>query len=209
MEIVIAPKRGEARTLLASGRAFYDGLGNKLGAVISLDDITERKRADEAHALLAALVESSEDAIFSKKLDGTIVSWNLGAERLYGYTAEEIVGKSVSILFPPDHEDELKQTIEQLARGERISQYETVRLAQGRQLGRCRGDRLRGQEYGRPDHCRIKHCTRHHQTQGAEAELQKAHEELENRVERRTAELALAKEAAKPPIRPRASSSHE
>jgi two-component system, LuxR family, sensor kinase FixL len=91
-------------------------------------DITERKRAEEERASLAAIVESSEDAIISKKLDGIIVSWNGGAERLYGYTAEEVVGKPLSILAPPDRADEMPGIIERLRRGERISHYETVRL---------------------------------------------------------------------------------
>ena len=91
-------------------------------------DITERKRAEEARASLAAIVESSEDAIISKTLDGTIVSWNRGAERLYGYTAEEVVGKPLSILLPPDRADDLPGIFERLRRGERISHFETVRL---------------------------------------------------------------------------------
>jgi PAS domain S-box-containing protein len=196
VEMVIAPREGAAHSVLASGRAFYDGQGKKLGAVVSLNDITERKRADEAHAFLAAIVESSEDAIISNKLDGTIVSWNLGAERLYGYTAEEVVGKPVSILFPHDHADELKRIIEQLARGERISQYDTVRQ-------RKDGSRVDvavtisavknkdGQIIVASNIARdISERKR------AEADLLKVHDELERRVERRTAELALAKEAA-------------
>ncbi|HUE70441.1 MAG TPA: PAS domain S-box protein [Pirellulaceae bacterium] len=91
-------------------------------------DITERKRADEARASLAAIVEFSDDAIISKKLDDTIVSWNRGAERLYGYTAQEVVGKPLSILLPPDRADELPGIIERLKGGEGISHYETVRL---------------------------------------------------------------------------------
>lgn len=65
-------------------------------------DITERMRAEETRASPAAIVESSEDAIISKRLDGTIVSWNRGAKRLYGYKEVEVVGKPLSILLPPD-----------------------------------------------------------------------------------------------------------
>src|SRR2546423_10422999 len=77
---------------------------------------------------LAAIIESAEDAIISKTLDGIITSWNRGAERLFGYTAEEIIGKPVVILIPPDHEDEEPGILERLRRGERIEHYETQRV---------------------------------------------------------------------------------
>ena len=91
-------------------------------------DITEQKRAEETQLRLAALVESSEDAIIGKDLNGTITSWNRGAAALYGYTAEEIIGKTVSMLIPPDHQDDFPIIMERLRRGERIEHYETVRL---------------------------------------------------------------------------------
>jgi len=91
-------------------------------------DITEEKRAEETRLRLAAIVESSEDAIIGKDLQGTITSWNRGAETLYGYTAEEIVGRPVSVLMPPDHQDDFPHIMERLRRGERIEHYETVRI---------------------------------------------------------------------------------
>jgi PAS domain S-box-containing protein len=94
-------------------------------------DITEQKRAEETRLRLAAIVESSEDAIIGKDLHGTITSWNRGAEALYGYTAEEVVGKPVSVLIPPDHQDDFPTIMERLRRGERIEHYETVRLCKG------------------------------------------------------------------------------
>jgi PAS domain S-box-containing protein len=90
--------------------------------------VLQQQRAAETHLRLAALVESSEDAIIGKDLNGTITSWNRGAEALYGYTAEEIVGKTVSVLIPPDHQDDFPIIMERLRRGERIEHYETVRL---------------------------------------------------------------------------------
>jgi len=90
--------------------------------------IRERQRADEAQARLAAIVESSDDAIIGKTLDGTIVTWNAGAQRVYGYTAEEIVGKSVSILLSPDHPNELPKILERISRGESVDHFETVRV---------------------------------------------------------------------------------
>jgi PAS domain S-box-containing protein len=91
-------------------------------------DITERKRAEETRARLAAIVESSEDAIFSKDLDGIILTWNRGAERMYGYSAAEVVGRPFSLLVPPEHGGEVSAILEQLRRGERLENYETVRL---------------------------------------------------------------------------------
>ena len=84
--------------------------------------------AAEPEAHLAAIVASSPDAIISKSLDGTILSWNPGAERLYGYAAEEVVGRPISVLVPPDRRDELRGIVERLRRGERVEPYDTVRL---------------------------------------------------------------------------------
>jgi PAS domain S-box-containing protein len=93
-----------------------------------LHDVTERKRAEQARSQLAAIVDSSDDAIISKSLDGMILSWNRGAERLYGYSAEEIIGKSISILIPPERPNELQEIIEHLKGGEVIQRYETTRM---------------------------------------------------------------------------------
>jgi len=97
------------------------------GAITSFVDISERKRIEEAAQRLASIVESSDDAIVSKDLKGVIKTWNAAAERLFGYLAEEVVGKSVTILIPPEREDEEPAILERLARGERIDHYETVR----------------------------------------------------------------------------------
>jgi PAS domain S-box-containing protein len=88
--------------------------------------------------LLAAIVESSDDAIFSKTLDGTILSWNKAAEKMYGYRAEEVIGRPVSILLPADRPDEVHDILERLQRGEKVEHFETVRVAQGGHLlGAC------------------------------------------------------------------------
>jgi two-component system cell cycle sensor histidine kinase/response regulator CckA len=91
-------------------------------------DITDRKRTETALSQLASIVESSDDAIVGKALDGTIVSWNGGAERIYGYSASEVIGKPVSILLPSDQQDELPQILEKIRRDERIQHYETIRI---------------------------------------------------------------------------------
>jgi PAS domain S-box-containing protein len=104
-----------------------DSEGRITGGVNMLVDVTERKRAEEANNRLAAIVESSDDAIISKNLDGIIRSWNSGATRIFGYTAQEAIGQPVTILIPPDHVDEEPAILERLRRGERIEHYETIR----------------------------------------------------------------------------------
>jgi PAS domain S-box-containing protein len=95
---------------------------------VRLRDITTRQRAEEALARLAAIVESSEDAIMSKTLDGIILTWNAGAERLYGYTAAEARGRSITFLMPDDRVEELPKILDRVRRGESMRQYETVRV---------------------------------------------------------------------------------
>jgi len=90
--------------------------------------VRERTRAEEGLARLASIVESSDDAIVGKTLDGTITSWNRGAERLYGYAASEVVGRPLSIIIPPELADELSEILERLKRGAPMENYETVRL---------------------------------------------------------------------------------
>src|SRR5262249_54378778 len=97
-------------------------------------DLIERARVEamlrereQQSRWLAAIVESSDDAIISKNLDGVITSWNKGAERIFGYLAEEVIGKPVLILIPPERHDEEPNILERIRRGERIDHYETIR----------------------------------------------------------------------------------
>ena len=95
--------------------------------VVNYRDITERKKYEEAQVRFASIVESSDEAITSKSLDGTITSWNKGAEKLYGYTAEEVIGRSVDILVPEDKKEELANMFQDLEEGKKIELMETIR----------------------------------------------------------------------------------
>ncbi len=109
--------------------------GEILHARVFMLDITDKKRADEAQMLLAAIVESSDDAIVSKNLNGIVTSWNAAAERILGYTAEEMIGKSILTIIPPElHADE-PEILRRIRAGEHIEHYQTVRVAKsGEQL---------------------------------------------------------------------------
>jgi PAS domain S-box-containing protein len=92
-------------------------------------DVTERKKAEETCLRLSAIVESSDDAIIGKTLDGIITSWNSGAERIYGYSADEAVGHPISMLVPPERPEEIPTILERIRRGEKVDHSETVRVA--------------------------------------------------------------------------------
>jgi PAS domain S-box-containing protein len=98
------------------------------GWEVSLRDISQRKHAEKALVATAAIVESSGDAIYSRTLDGIVLSWNSGAERLYGYRASEIIGKHISILVPTDRYQELQAFMDSLQLGEGVAHFETVGL---------------------------------------------------------------------------------
>jgi PAS domain S-box-containing protein len=105
----------------------HDSSGALIGAVNMLVEIGERKAADEARAYLAALVESSDDAIVSKNLEGIVTSWNRGAETMFGYRADEMIGRPISTIFPPDRLAEEDDILARLRRGEKVDHFETVR----------------------------------------------------------------------------------
>jgi len=96
--------------------------------ILTYHDITDREEAAETRARLAAIVESSDDAIIAESLDGTIVSWNLAAERVYGWSAEEVLGRPIAITVPPDRMDELHEYMEGVRKGNRVDHLETIRL---------------------------------------------------------------------------------
>jgi len=134
-EIVVERPDGQRMTVLAHANPIHDRAGNVIGGVNVLVDIDDRKRGEEALTTLAAIVGSSDDAIISKTLGGIITSWNAGAERIFGYTAEEAIGQPITLIIPPDRLGEEHDILARLRRGERIDHYETLRIAKdGRQL---------------------------------------------------------------------------
>ena len=118
------PSIGSRTIVLNARQLTRDGSGLFL---LTLQDVTERKRAERASSLLAAIVGFSDDAILSKKLDGTITSWNKSAERLFGYAPEEAIGQHITLIVPWERRSEEEEILRRLARGERFDHFETVR----------------------------------------------------------------------------------
>jgi len=102
--------------------------GQTVGIVVSFRDDTNRREAEVAQQLRSAIVDSSDDAIISTNLDGTITSWNKGAEVLFGYSAAEAIGRHISLIIPPDRRDEEAHILAQVNGGERLHPFETVRM---------------------------------------------------------------------------------
>jgi PAS domain S-box-containing protein len=124
--IVLA--NGEERTLHIKSDFIYNDENIPIRVKGIVQDITESKKAEEKIQTLANAVESSNDAIITLSLDSIIASWNKGAEQVYGYSAEEILGKDISILEPVNVKEKIKQLNEKIKQGERIQNYETFRL---------------------------------------------------------------------------------
>jgi PAS domain S-box-containing protein len=126
-EIVVERPDGTRVCVLPYPEPLRDASGEIVGAVNMLVDITDRKQAEEARSRLAAIVESSNDAVIAQSLDGTITSWNKGAERVFGYAAEEIVGRPITTLAAPGSSDDPLAILERIRQGERVEHYETLR----------------------------------------------------------------------------------
>ena len=129
---------GSEHWIASHGRVYWDGEGELRRAVRFVGvnrEITERKHAEATRARLAAIVESSEDAIVAKDLNAIIISWNAGAERLFGYRPEEAIGRPITLLIPPEMHDDERRMLQRLLAGERINHFETVRLTkEGRRI---------------------------------------------------------------------------
>jgi PAS domain S-box-containing protein len=188
-----------------------DAQGRPLRVMESNTDITERRLAEEVRERLAAVVESSEDAILSLNLDGTITTWNLGAEKLFGYAGAEAVGKPILILEPSERRNQVSDMLQRLGRGERIEEIDTVRVRKdgskidisarmfpikdsngaiigASKIARDITQRKRADE--EIQHLNDEMEARNKELVAQTVELQKARDELEVRVNERTDELA-------------------
>jgi PAS domain S-box-containing protein len=127
VEVIVERPDGSRAVVRPHPSLLRDDRGRILGAINLLVDVTDRKQLEMSQGHLSAIVESSEDAILSKNLDGIIQSWNKGAERLFGYSAEETIGQPVLMLIPPDRHDEEPDILARIRRGEHVDHFETVR----------------------------------------------------------------------------------
>jgi PAS domain S-box-containing protein len=131
LEHPVLTSNGEQRLVAWHNSLVRDRVGNILGTLSSGEDITERRHSEEAIRKLALIVESSEEAIIGKTLDGIILSWNPGAERLYGYTAEEAIGRHVKMLCSPERPGEMEAILERIRQGHHVGRIETVHCGKG------------------------------------------------------------------------------
>ncbi|OQW32810.1 MAG: hypothetical protein A4E19_05495 [Nitrospira sp. SG-bin1] len=182
-------RNGEYRWFLSRAVPIRDAEGDIVHWFGTNTDITELREAEEAQARLAAIVTSSDDAIIGNDLNGIITSWNRGAERLYGYTEQEAVGRSITVLMPPERIDEVPAILARIEMGESVEHYETIRRRKDGTLldisltvspirdeqGRIIGASKVGRD--------ITERKRH------EEELRRWKDELEVRVRERTSEL--------------------
>jgi PAS domain S-box-containing protein len=189
-ELEICSRNGEITPVLYNASVYRDHTGSVIGVFAAARDIAKQKRAEEARSRLAATVESSDDAIISEDLDGMITSWNQGAERLYGYSAAEALGRPVSILVPPDQQDQPAVLLRRIREGIRVEHFETERVRKdGRTIPvsltlsptRNRQGEINGAS------AIVRDITERKQAQEA---LQKVLAELEVRVKERTKELS-------------------
>ena len=132
---VLITREGRRVPIDDSGAPVRLANGDLVGIVVVFRDVTERKRAEHDHAWLAAIVDSSDDAIASKTLDGIVTSWNPAAMRLFGYAPAEIIGKPITTIIPPELHAEETEILTRLRRGEPIEHFETIRVAKdGRRI---------------------------------------------------------------------------
>jgi len=126
-ETIRRHKNGSLFPIELSISPIRDDSGSIIGASSIKRDLSERKRALQTSARLASIVESSDDAIISKTLEGTVLTWNAAAERMYGYPAQEIIGRSIYDLVPTDLQTEEQTILQRVGRGEHVAHYETRR----------------------------------------------------------------------------------
>lgn len=134
VEIVIERPDGQMRHIMPHPKPFVNAAGKIIGAVNMLIDITGPENIDERNRYFAAIIQSSDDAIISKTLDGIITSWNNSSERIFGYTSQEMIGTHITRIVPNDRLDEEPKILDRLKRGERIDHFETKRITKDGRL---------------------------------------------------------------------------
>ena len=134
IETIVERPDGQKRNIMNYPRPFFNAAGKVIGTINMLVDITDRKNIEERKEHFAAIIQSSDDAIISKTLDGIITSWNNSAERIFGFTAQEMIGKHITRIIPVDRLDEETKILARLKRGERIDHFETKRITKDGRL---------------------------------------------------------------------------
>ena len=168
---MLIQKGGDERPIDDSAAPIRDEQGGVSGCVLVFRDVTAQRRLEQERAnqlqtarVLASIVESSDDAIISKSLDGVIQSWNAAAERLFGYTAENAVGRHISLVIPPDRIAEEDHILASLKNGQRIDHFETERVRSDGRPCLCVSHGLAGQRRRGQGRWRIENRARHHGT---------------------------------------------
>ena len=192
---VLIAKDGSEYCIDDSAAPIRDPNNEMFGVVLVFRDVSGRRAAEDSRARLAAIVESSDDAIIGKDLNGRITSWNSGATRLFGYAADEVIGRSITVLIPPDRLDEEPRILQKLRQGERVEHFETVRITKDRRkvhvsltispIRNAEGEIIGASKIARDITERKKSES---ELMQARTQLQKHSEELEKTVAERTAE---------------------
>jgi PAS domain S-box-containing protein len=165
-ESVCLHKGGRRIHVSVTSSPVRNSAGDAVAVSVIVRDITERREAEQARALLASIVESSDDAIKGISVDGTVVSWNQGAEELFGYSSQEIIGESVAILVPPDRRHEMIRNLATVLKGGNVSPFDTVRQSKDGRIA----VRLPNAESSARDRGRFRHRPRHRQALADRAE---------------------------------------
>lgn len=131
---VLIARDGTERSIDDSAAPIQDGGGQIAGVVLVFRDVTEQRKIEQSTRFLASIVESSDDAIVGKDVNGIVTSWNRAAERIFGYSAEEMVGRPIATISPPERADEMPAILERIRQGERIEHFDTLRRAKDGRL---------------------------------------------------------------------------
>ena len=194
MELPLRGADGVFHPFLTRVQPLKDSAGLVLRWFGTNTDISALKQAEEVQGRLAAIVETAEDAIIGKDLNGVIQTWNVGAENIFGYKAGEVIGKPVALLVPPGHTDEVPEILVRIRQGEHIEKFETVRMRKDGTIVpvSLTFSSIRDKSGEVIGASKVAHDIT--ERKEAEKALKKAHDELELKVLQRTSELSLTNE---------------